>query len=347
MPDKMKFAVLTKAKNAEIHERRIPELKEDEVLVKQDICYICTTDYGQWLGLREHQGYPMAGGHEVSGTIVKKGIKVGDTYEIGDRVAYGYYYCGNCEACKSGDTDLCKEKMAAVSPDGYRGNFGFSDYAVKNVKMLVKIDQSVSPEAAAFLEPLATVIDGIERLRIKLMETVVILGAGTMGILNAQVARAYGANVIVADILDKKIECAKEMGFKTINSRDTDVVEAVKEMNNGKPADAVIVAVGNAVANQQALDILKPSEGKILFFAAGYPAPELKIDSNVIHYRKLELIGAYEATAKDFLMAAKMLEQEKVDVSPIIEDKFALEDVQDAYKKASMPGMYRVGLLLN
>ena len=73
--DKMRFAVLTKAKVAEVHERPLPEMDENQILIKQEACNICTTDYGQWLGLREHQPYPMAGGHEGAGVIVNKDQK--------------------------------------------------------------------------------------------------------------------------------------------------------------------------------------------------------------------------------------------------------------------------------
>ncbi len=99
--DKMRFGgVLTKAKVAEIHERNLPEIRENQVLVKQEACNICTTDYGQWQGLREHQPYPMAGGHECAGIIVQRGSEVREDLAIGDRVAIAYDYCGECVPCK-------------------------------------------------------------------------------------------------------------------------------------------------------------------------------------------------------------------------------------------------------
>lgn len=342
----MRFGVLTKAHTAEIHERPLPELGENDVLIKQEACNICTTDYGQWLGLREHQGYPKAGGHEGSGIVIAKGSKVGDELQKGDRVAVAYTFCGECEACLIGKTDACVNRKKPISEDGYIGYFGFADYCVWNAKFLVKMDKDLPPAQAGFLEPVATVVSGIKRLRIEPMETVVVIGAGTMGLLNAQVARVFGARVIVTEIMDKKIKCAESLGFEVIDAKNNNPVELVKEMTGGKGADAVIVAVGAAKANEQSLEMVKKLEGRILYFAAGYPAPELKIDSNIIHYRKLELIGAYEATIKDFYDGAKLLNQKFINTEPLIEASFPLDEIQNAYEVASIPGNYRVSVEL-
>jgi L-iditol 2-dehydrogenase len=346
MIEKMRFAVLTKAHTAKIHERPLPELGEDDVLVKQVACNICTTDYGQWMGLREHQGYPMAGGHEVSGIVVAKGEKVSDELQIGDHVAVTDFYCGQCEVCKKGLIDACLNKKPLTSEDGYRGRFGYADYNVIKAKFLVKMNKDLPPEQAAFLEPVASVLNGIRRLRIQPMETVVVIGAGTMGIINAQVARAFGARVIVTELMDKKIKCAQSLGFEVVDAKNNDPVKKILELTDGKKPDAVVVAVGVSQANQQALEMVKNREGRILFFAAGYPAPELKIDSNIIHYRKLELIGAYESTLYDFYDAAKMLNQRFINVEPLVEAVFPLDDIQKAYEVASTLGNYRVSVKL-
>ena len=94
--------------------------------------------------------------------------------------------------------------------------------------------------------------------------------------------------------------------------------------------------------------MVKDMDGRILFFAAGYPAPELEIDSNVIHYRRLEMIGTYAADTIDFFTAGNMLNSGAVDVSKLVEPvKYKLDDVQEAFKAAATPGMYRVSVLLN
>ena len=113
-------------------------------------------------------------------------------------------------------------------------------------------------------------------------------------------------------------------------------------------ADAVIVAVGATSANSQGLEMLKQNDGRMLLFAAGYPVPELKVDSNMLHYRKMELIGTFGADHEDFKEAAQALSTKVVDVSKLVEEKkFPLSRLQEAYEEASKPGMYRVSVMLD
>lgn len=344
---KMRFGCLVKKGAAEVRERELPELGEFDVLLKMKACNICTTDYGQWIGLREHQGYPMAGGHEASGVVVKLGSGVKDL-KIGDLAATGYEGCGNCEACRNGDVDQCDHLHDNTEDGYYWGFFGFADYAVKNAKGLYKISSQIDPSEAGFLEPLATVLHGTKRLRLKPFETIVVIGAGTMGLINAQAARAYGCRVIVTEMVARKIEKAQAMGFEVVDCNEADPVEEVRRLTDGAGADAVIVAVGAGKANEQALNMLKEMDGRILFFAAGFPVPELKIDSNILHYRRMELIGTFEAKNEDFVEAAKALSTGVIDVSELIEEqKFTLDEIQEAYAYASKPGMYRVSVILD
>ena len=321
IPDKIKFGCLVEKGVAEVKEMPMPELLADEILVKQDACNICTTDYQQWLGLREHQGYPMAGGHECSGTIVAKGSAVGDTYDVGDRVSVVYDYCGYCDECKHGEVTGCEN---------------------------IKMNPDLSPSEAAFVEPLSSVIRNMKKLRVKSgTDTVVVIGGGTMGLLNAETARAFGARVIVSELMEKKVEIAKSMGFEVINPKEVDPVQKVKELTNGKGADIVIVAVGATPANNQALQMVKPKDGKISMYAAGYPAPEMDVDPNKVHYMRLELIGTYGSTLEDFSDAAEMLNTGRVNVSKLVETQIPLDEIQKAFETASTPGNYRVSVILN
>jgi len=343
----MRFGVLTEKGHAEVRERPLPPVGPDEVLVKQEACNICTTDYQQWMGLREGRGYPMASGHESSGTVVEVGENVIDL-KPGDRVSLAYVTCGICDGCKRGrGCDNNEIGPKKISEDGYRGMFAYADYAVRPARALIKMRPDLSPSEAAFMEPLAAVVKGLEKLRVKPLETVVIVGAGTMGLLNAQAARALGCRVIVSELMENKIQTAREMGFDVIDGRACDPIEEVKRMTNGVGADAVVLAVAATAVNKQAFDLVKKLDGRILFFGAGYPVPELEIDSNVIHYRRLELIGTFGADLADFCTAADMLNQGVVDVSKLIEkNKYTLDQIQDAFAEAATPGKFRVSVLL-
>lgn len=343
----MRFGVLTEKGHAEVRERPLPEVGPDEVLVKQDACNICTTDYQQWLGLREGRGYPMASGHESAGTVVATGEKVLDL-KPGDHVALAYVTCGICDGCKRGrGCDNNEIGPKKISPDGYRGMFAYADYAVRPARALIKMNPSLSPSEAAFMEPLAAVVKGLEKLRVRPLETVIVVGAGTMGLLNAQAARALGCRVIVSELMENKLCVAREMGFEVIDSSASDPVQEIMRLTDGKGADAAVLAVAATKVNQQALDLIKHLDGRILFFGAAYPAPAIDIDSNVIHYRRLELIGTFGADLKDFCTAADMLNLGVVKVSQLIEkNKYPLDKIQDAFAEAATPGKFRVSVLL-
>ncbi len=342
------FGVIVAPKKAEVHRRPVPEIRENEILVKLEACNICTSDYGQWTGARSNQPFPSAGGHENCGIIIEKGSSVKDDLNVSDRVAFTYPFCGTCDECRRGNTFACwYGERFRKSKNGYYGDFGFATYKVIEARFAVKMNSDLPAAEAAFLEPMATVVQGIKRLRIKPLETVVVIGAGTMGLLNAQVARAFGARVIITEVLERKLAKAGILGFQNIiDASKTDPVKRVKDLTNGKGADTVILAVGASSVNQQALEMAKPSEARISFFAAGYPEPELKIGSNAIHYRKLEMIGMLGANAGDFLDAADMLNCKAVNVQPLLEKSFPLKDIQKAYELASQPGTYRVTVTL-
>ena len=346
-PASTKFAVITEKFIAEVHERKISELKDDQVLVKVNACNLCTSEYGVWNGARlGKQPLPMAFGHEYSGKIIEMGSDV-KGFEIGDTIGVGYDWCGECEYCEAGKTSQCPHRgiMNIASDDGYYGNFGCGQYVVKTYRALCKMNPAIDPSEAAFVEPAGTVVEGLRKLRVKKGETLVVIGAGTMGILNALIAREMGCRVILTEMMPKKIQTAKEYGFEVVDVSKADPVEMVKALTDDQGVDAVVVAVGATSANNQALEMIKQIDGKILLFAAGYPAPEMNIDSNTIHYRKLELLGTFSADIDDFQYAADLISDKKIDVSKLVEEKFPLEDIQAAFEAATVPGAYRVSVV--
>lgn len=164
--------------------------------------------------------------------------------------------------------------------------------------------------------------------------------------MNALVAKAEGCEVMITEMMDKKIEVAKELGLNVVDVKEKDPVEAVKEWTDGRGVDAVILAVGVTAANDQALEMIKRLHGRILMFAAGYPAPELHVDSNLIIIVK-ELIGTFSADKCDFERAAELMREKKIDLSKLVEAKYKLDDVEQAFEAAIVPGAYRVSVVFD
>lgn len=340
-----RFGVITEPFKAEVHTAELRELKPDEVLIDMEACNICTGDYQQFIGLRNHQGFPHAGGHEWVGRILEKGEDVIDDYKIGDRVtALNGAPCGQCYECKMGRFAECRHNVPYVQqPDGYFGDKLFATKAIVKASALVRVTDDVDFPEAAMMEPLSTTVFAARQGNIKPLDDVVVVGCGTMGILNALTAKAFGARVFCTDLMPVKLERARSMGFAhVIDVSQEDPVEVVKKATNGKGADAVYVCVANTAAYKQAYSLLKEYRGRIIFFPAGYPKPEFQIDPNEIHYRLITLVGAFGATNQDFLDAADFVAKGLIDPSWAMEHKvFPLSQYQEALAYAAEPGRYR------
>ena len=172
----------------------------------------------------------------------------------------------------------------------------------------------------------------------------IVIGAGTMGVLNALVAKAHGCRVIITEMMPKKLETAAKLGLETIDVSKCDPVEKVRELTGGKGADGVIIAVGASGAYAQALEMAKEKRAHLLIFAAGYPAPKWELDPNTVHYRRMVIVGSYGADAVDFREAASMINMGAADFSQLVEEKIPLDKIQEAFEEACKPGMYRISV---
>ena len=341
---KAKTAVLTAVEKAEVIDRELPELGEHDVLVKIDANNICTSEYGAFNGARKRP-LPLVFGHEWAGTVVEVGSAV-DSVAVGDYIASGYQYDPYSEPSREGRTSECTKLQSAdhPNPDGYFGNAGCASYAVAKEVACYKIDKGIDPSVAALLEPLGTCCAGFRRFGVEYGQTVVVIGAGTMGVLNALVAKAHGCRVIITEMMPKKLETAAKLGLETIDVSKCDPVEKVRELTGGKGADGVIIAVGASGAYAQALEMAKEKRAHLLIFAAGYPAPKWELDPNTVHYRRMVIVGSYGADAVDFREAASMINMGAADFSQLVEEKIPLDKIQEAFEEACKPGMYRISV---
>lgn len=341
---KAKTAVLTAVEQAEVIDRELPELGDHDVLIKVDANNICTSEYGAFNGARKRP-LPLTFGHEWAGTVMEVGAQV-ESVKVGDYVASGYQYDPYSEPSREGRTSECTKLQSAdhPNPDGYFGNAGCADYTVAKEVACYKIDEGIEPSVAALLEPLGTCCAGFRRFGVNYGDTVVVIGAGTMGILNALVAKAHGCRVLITEMMPKKLEAARRLGLEAIDVSACDPVEKVKELTGGKGADGVIIAVGASGAYAQALEMAKEKRAHLLIFAAGYPAPTWSLDPNTIHYRRMVIVGSYGADAQDFREAAAMINMGVADFSELVEEKLPLSQIQHAFERACEPGMFRISV---
>ena len=350
IPEIHYFGAIMAPELAEMHSEPMPEaLGPKDILVKMLICNICTNDYQTWQAKRTSKNrFPMASGHEWVGDVVAIGEDV-KLFQIGDRVGQCSAGCGECIMCRMGHTEQClmpKSKGGWKPVNGFYGLRCFSNYKVFKQNQLIKMNKDLPPQLTAFLEPVSTAVGGARKLNAPKGDTIVILGAGSMGIVNALVYHALGYRVIITELTEKKLARARSMGWaEVIDSKATDPVQAVKDLTDGVGADAVVPCVGLSSVYAQAQQMIKKHDGKILLFPAGYPEPTMDVDPNEVHYNRAEIIGTYGGEVEDIVLAAKLINSSAVDPSYAWEgETFPLYQIQDAYVRAATPDMYRISV---
>jgi len=331
-----KAAVLKSIESLEIVERDIPAPREGEILIRVKSCAVCGTDIKVFHHGHKHIVFPRVTGHELSGIIEKIGSNV-KNFKEGDRVAVAPAIpCGQCYYCRRGWQSMC-DNLKAI---GYHFDGGFAEYmivpevAVRN-GCVNKIPDNVNFDQAAIAEPLACVINGQQLSRVEMGDTVLILGAGPIGCLHAELAKNIGASkVILADIVQQRLDMAKFTGAITVNSKQTNLKEFVSELTDGRMADRVIVAVGLAEAQEQSLDLVA-KRGSVNFFG-GLPkeSPFAKLNTNVLHYGESFVTGTHGSTPLHNKLALDFISAGKFHIDNYITRKIPLERLLEGLSNA-------------
>ena len=325
-----------------IRDLRVDELDQwkpsvGEALIRVEACGVCPSEVRSFTGARAGSSYehqlPRVLGHEWAGTVAEVGPPGDDEgttafgVEEGQRVAVDWRcVCGTCPSCHQGRFDLCERLSNCV-----RG--GFVEYGVAPLSQLRVVPAHVSGEEAAFTEPLACVLNGHRVLAVEPGDDVVVVGAGPMGLLHAQVAIARGARVIVCDPVAERCDAATELGaHEVVNETGEEAVAAVKGMTDGRGADAVVVAVGAIEAIRQGLSMAGPA-GRVNLFAGTFPAGELSIDPNGVHYPQLVVTGTHDYTPRQFTAAARLISLGTIRVAPLISHRGSLDEVTAAFER--------------
>ncbi len=353
MSIKSRAVVIIEPRKVEIREVKVPEPKVGEVLIRQHACAICTMEQRMYAGITDW-GYGGIWGHEVSGVVEAIGPGTVTELKVGDHVARGGSGgCGTCYYCSLGLNRLCTvsgtgraRALDAESGKHIEGSFGMSEYAVADVRSVVKMSPDLSFEEASFVEPVACVTQSTNKLGLKIGQTVVVIGAGTMGTLNMMLAKIRGAYVVVSDLDAARRQKALQLAAHAeIDPSKGDVAEQLKALNGGRGADVVITAVGNKAVNEDALRMVGP-EGKIMLFASAHPAAPLTLDPNVVHRTGICVTGSVSKNREDIYQAGILLSKRLINVAPLIETTLPVEKADEALALASDSNTYRVVLTM-
>lgn len=342
MAETYKRSVFVGPKQIRIDEIPVPEPGPRQALVKVKACAICTWEQRMYTG--EEHYYPLAGGHEVAGELVAVGEKVFTDASVGDRVVFaGLTRCGYCESCRKGLDSICDNARKPLKDADVPGPAGLSEYVLIEDYQLYKGSNDVSFEELCLTEPVACVTRSIRKARLERTDNVVVVGAGIMGVLHILLAKQAGTRVIVSEPNEKRAAFAKEIGAdEVIDPMNESFLDRVKELTNGRGADAIFTAVSIASAVEQSVEALAKG-GKVMVYASIHPrGTKISVDPNLFHGKEIILSGTVSQDKEDFLQATRMVAGKIIDLKPFISKVFPFLQLEDAIESAMTPETYRV-----
>ena len=319
-----------------VEEIPTPEPGPGELLMRVRACATCGTDVKIFNFGHHHIVPPRVMGHEVAGEVETLGEGT-QGFSPGDRVQLiAAIPCGECFECKNRSMSICANQESI----GYHYDGGFAEWLVVPAKVLrVKglnmIPAGLSFEEAAVTEPLACVLNGQELVGVGDGDVVVVVGAGPIGCLHVRLARARGASqVVLVEMNGARLRMSSQRvePDSAIDASKENAVDAVLKLTDGRGADVIITAAASGAAQEEALQMASRG-GRISFFG-GLPKdnPVINLDSNVVHYRELTIVGANGSTPAHNAEALRLIASGAVPVKDLITDRLPLDQVLDAIK---------------
>lgn len=300
-------------------------LNENEVMVAIKRIGICGTDIHAYGGKQPFFEYPRILGHELSGTIVKTGKQVQKVSKDDQVTVIPYVHCGNCIACKKGKTNCCTDmKVTGVHVDG-----GMCEFLVLPESQVIKVEGMTLDEAAV-VEPLSIGAHGVRRADIKAGETVLVIGAGPIGMGVAKFAKLQGAKTIIMDINEERLSyCQKWTDSDFVLTPSDAAVEKLLEMNDGHLPSVVMDATGNKQSMMNAFDYVSHG-GKLVY--VGLVKDTISFNDPDFHSKELTLMGSRNANLEDFEYVIKCMEEKKLDISSYVTHYVSFDHVCEYFK---------------
>ena len=325
----MRVAMYYHNQDVRLEEMPVPAIGPGELLVRVEASGLCGSDVMEWYRV---QKAPLVLGHEVAGAVAQVGEGV-ERYKEGDRMVVTHHVpCNACRYCLSGHHTVCDTLRQTGFDPG-----GFAEYlrvpAINVDRGVFPVPPETSFEEASFAEPLACVLRGQKRANLQPGQTVLVLGSGLAGMLHINLARALGAGRIVAtDMVDYRLEAARRFGADVAFSGKEDVPARLRQANEGRLADLVIVCTGAPAALRQALQSVDRG-GTVLFFAPTEPGVSLPVSVNDVFFRNdVTLTTTYAGSPADLATALELIGTGRVRVGDMITHRLSLAEAGLGFK---------------
>ena len=343
----MKGLVFVEPGRVELDELPMPSVDEDDLLLRLHAASICGTDLRIWRNghFKIPAGTRRVLGHEIAGEIVRVGSRV-EGFATGDRVTVTPNVgCGRCLMCRDGYNNMCKDYEAfGISFDG-----GFEEYmrvpgfAIDRGNVF-RIPDSVSYPAAALCEPLSCCHWGQEPLRISPSDTVLVVGAGPIGLFHVMLSKIRGAReVIVANRRQSRLDVAASVGADVLlNVSDEDLESAVMRHTGGRGVDVIVTCASDPQIQSAAVRLLA-THGRLNFFSGLGKAIDVPIDSNLVHYKGLIVTGTTGSTNAAYEQSLQLVADGRIDVEQMVTRSYPIDEAVEAMEfAASGQGMKTV-----
>ena len=328
----MKALLYTKPYCLEYSDFPDPAAGDDEVLISVKACGICGSDVHGFTGKTGRRIPPLIMGHEAAGTVEEAGDNV-KRFEKGDRVCFdSTVYCNKCQPCRKGQYNRCeKRQVLGVSTPEFKRHGAFAEYVAVPWWIVSKIPDNMSFIQSSLLEPASIGTHAANRAPISTDDTVVVIGAGTIGLFILQAARLRGAaKVLAIDINEFRLDVAKKLGAdKVINPLKSDLRKAILEETKNRAEDVTFEAVGYAQTFRDGVSVTKTG-GHLVAVGNLEKATEFNLQELVA--RELTFTGSY-ASSGEFHDCIDLVASGKINVEPLISDVLPLKEGPGAFDR--------------
>lgn len=321
------MGMVTAAGKVEFVEQRLPELGENDVLIRVKASAICGSDLHIYRGKHPSAPLPVAIGHELSGQVIKIGENVTRIVE-GDRVTIEpVIACGVCHFCRQGSYHLCKD----ISFQYRVGQGGFAPYFVVDENWAHILPDNISYEEGALLEPLSVAVHAVRRANFGLGMTSVIFGDGAIGLLTLLVLKyAGGGKTYLAGIQEHRLRKAEQLGADAVyNNLEQDVIQGILDATDGLGVDRSFEAVGIESTLVQSLSVLKKGGTAVLLGI--FEEPEVRLPANTFIQKEISLVGS-QGYNWDFQRAQKLAADNNFPLGELITHTLPLDRLQEAFE---------------
>lgn len=337
----MKAQVFRGVNQLSYEELPVPTLEPDEVLVQVKVVGLCQSDIKKIRYLLYQP--PRIFGHETAGVIAAVGNQVSG-WEVGQRVVVMHHIpCMRCGYCLNDNFSMCDvykniSTTAGFTPSGG----GFAEYVKVPGHIvcnggLIPIPDNVSFEQASFVEPTNCCLKAVKKAQIAPGQTVLVTGAGPIGLMFIMLVKYFGARAIATDLLPSRIAKALSVGAEAaFDPREPDLPAKIQALTNGMGVDTTLLAVPSDKAFFQALDCTRKG-GKILFFAEFPDEMEIPLNPNILYRREIDLMGSYSSSYRLQSLSADIVFNRQIDVEALISDRYSLQDLPQAVELAIAP----------